>query len=287
MFFFLLVLSHLSLNLSAARHPACVLNTHTHMRASRRFLQCGPGGCGPTGSGGRGGGFKFPPGFGGMMPGMVPPGMGAGGRNSGAGNTGNFMGTGNGNDLSNATGNPFLGGGQGRGFSPDMARMVEQQLRKSMPSEVQEAMRNAMADRMKGGGQGGKIGMMAFGEGVNEKGKRVARGAKMEFDMSTGKMTKDFHEKQLDPDDPQLPRETVGNYDTTGAIEVDVDAPPSTRHQQQHRNRDHARTQHATPTPDKGTSSRHQGVREAEIIEEIHNPDIAARHGYGSQHHPK
>ena len=104
------------------------------------------------------------------------------------------------------------------------------------PEAMQAAMKAAMAqvEKMTGGkpmpsgGPGGpemKMKMMAFGTGVNEKGKRVARAASAEMDPTTGKrLNTEFHEKQLDPDDPQLAKGT--DYDAD-AIEIDIDAEPT------------------------------------------------------------
>lgn len=71
------------------------------------------------------------------------------------------------------------------------------------------------------GGGGMKMGVMAFGMGENEKGKKVARAAKMSVDLQTGKLEKNFVEKQVEPDDVALPKETVESYETEGAIEVE------------------------------------------------------------------
>lgn len=71
-------------------------------------------------------------------------------------------------------------------------------------------------------GPGGGFGMMAFGVGQDERGKRVARGATM-MRNSDGTVTRDFMEQQLDPDDPMLPKEAVDRYDTSDAIEVELE----------------------------------------------------------------
>jgi hypothetical protein len=132
-----------------------------------------------------------------------------------------------------AGGNPFSSlmqqgaGGRpnagGFGLDPEAMKQMQNQMRAMMSNpQMQEQMRNAISNPGMGG-EGGKIGVMAFGHGVNEKGKRVVRGAKLEIDPKTGKISKDFAEKQLDPDDPMLPKETVEDYNTDGAIEVEVD----------------------------------------------------------------
>lgn len=68
---------------------------------------------------------------------------------------------------------------------------------------------------------GMKMGVMAFGMGENERGKKVVRAGKMSVDVQTGKIEKDFMEKQVEPDDVALPRETVESYETDNAIEVE------------------------------------------------------------------
>ncbi len=54
-----------------------------------------------------------------------------------------------------------------------------------------------------GAGGGGKIGVAMGGVTTNEKGKRVARAGMMTMDTATGKVETGFHEKQLDPNDPE------------------------------------------------------------------------------------
>lgn len=101
-------------------------------------------------------------------------------------------------------------GGDGMLDGSAIANM-QKTLRASMTPEMMESMRNAV---MQNGPQGlsdmeggGMMGMMAFGMGENEKGKRVARAAKMTMNMKTGKMEHDFREEQLDPDDECLPKQ--------------------------------------------------------------------------------
>lgn len=79
----------------------------------------------------------------------------------------------------------------------------------------------SLLNNLRSGAGGMKMGMMAFGMGENEKGKKVARAAKMSVDLQTGKLEKDFMEKQVEPDDVALPKETVESYETEGAIEVE------------------------------------------------------------------
>lgn len=108
---------------------------------------------------------------------------------------------------------------------------MRSQMQRNLTPELQSSIQNMMASMRSGqmpmpfggGGEGGKIGVMAFGMGENERGKKVARGAKLEFDPATGKMSTDFQEHQIDPDDPMLPKETVENYDTANCIEVEFD----------------------------------------------------------------
>eukprot|EP00672_Neobodo_designis_P020929 CAMPEP_0174829096 /NCGR_PEP_ID=MMETSP1114-20130205/1728_1 /TAXON_ID=312471 /ORGANISM="Neobodo designis, Strain CCAP 1951/1" /LENGTH=185 /DNA_ID=CAMNT_0016062839 /DNA_START=41 /DNA_END=594 /DNA_ORIENTATION=- len=148
------------------------------------------------------------------------------------------------------------GGGQrpgGAGCGPGGCGAPTPEMMQQLQAQMGQMMQGGnMGDLMKnmGGGSGGpKIGMMAFGQGENERGKRVNRAAKMVFDTETGKMETDFHEEQIDPDDPMLPKETVENYDTEGAIEVDIVEGELPKHQ----------ATEATATP----------VKEAEIIEEV------------------
>ena len=115
------------------------------------------------------------------------------------------------------------------GMNPQMMQQLAQRMQSP---DMQGRMRDAMAKmgqimpRAGGGGDGGgKVSMVMMGVGENERGKKVARAAKLDFDMATGKISKDFHEKQLDPDDLQLPKETVENYDTEDCIEVTLEDP--------------------------------------------------------------
>lgn len=108
------------------------------------------------------------------------------------------------------------------GANVDMAQMQQQMASMMNNGQLQETIRNAMQNMGQGGGDGPKMGMMAFGVGENEKGKKVARAAKVVVDPTTGKVEKDFREQQLEDDDPVLPKETVNDYSTDGAIEVEL-----------------------------------------------------------------
>ncbi|EAN78469.1 uncharacterized protein TEOVI_000322300 [Trypanosoma equiperdum] len=114
----------------------------------------------------------------------------------------------------------FVGGSPT--MDPAMLQDMHQKLNQSLTPEVRESMKAMMESIQRGDGMP-QMGMMAFGVGENEKGKKVARGAKLMFDPSTGKLSKDFVEKQLEDDDPVLPKETVGDYNTEGAIEVEFE----------------------------------------------------------------
>nr|CCC94130.1 conserved hypothetical protein [Trypanosoma congolense IL3000] len=114
----------------------------------------------------------------------------------------------------------FVGGS--RTMDPAMLRDMHQKLSQSLTPDMRESMR-AMVDSMQRGDGMPQMGMMAFGVGENEKGKKVARGAKMMFDPKTGKFSKDFVEQQLEDDDLMLPKETVEDYSTDGAIEVEFE----------------------------------------------------------------
>lgn len=118
----------------------------------------------------------------------------------------------------------FMGGS---GFlDPSMIKEMQEKVRSTLTPEIRQSM-EAMLQGMGAGGDLApkmgemKMGMMAFGMGENEKGKKVARAAKMSMDLRTGKMEKDFVEQQVEPDDLSLPKETVEKYETEGAIEVE------------------------------------------------------------------
>ncbi|KAF8291618.1 hypothetical protein TcYC6_0124410 [Trypanosoma cruzi] len=107
-------------------------------------------------------------------------------------------------------------------IDPSMLQDMHRTLNQSLSPEVRDSMR-AMMEGLKRGDGLPQMGVMAFGVGENERGKKVARGAKLAFDPNTGKVSKDFVEKQLEEDDPMLPKETVGDYHTEGAIEVEFE----------------------------------------------------------------
>jgi hypothetical protein len=110
------------------------------------------------------------------------------------------------------------------------ASMIQNLMGQDLPGgggQMTEMLMRNMSNLAKVGGGASGMGMMAFGMGENEKGKKVARAAKMVYDPATGQMKKDFVEQQLEPDDVQLPKETVENYDTSNCIEVELEeAPP-------------------------------------------------------------
>lgn len=114
---------------------------------------------------------------------------------------------------------------------------MQNTLRANMTPEMRDSMASMLQSALQGGDgmPGGSVGMMAFGMGENEKGKKVARAAKLSYDLKTGKVNKDFVEEQLEPDDVSLPKETVDDYSTDGAVEVEfvedqkrLDARPTT-----------------------------------------------------------
>ncbi|XQJ29965.1 hypothetical protein NXY56_006029 [Leishmania guyanensis] len=100
---------------------------------------------------------------------------------------------------------------------------MQNTLRANLTPEMRDNMASMLQSALQGDGgmPGGSIGMMAFGMGENEKGKKVARAAKLSYDLKTGKVNKDFVEEQLEPDDISLPKETVEDYHTEGALEVE------------------------------------------------------------------
>ena len=112
----------------------------------------------------------------------------------------------------------------GNGFmDPNSIAQMQNTLRANMTPEMRDSMASMLQSALQGGDgmPDGSVGMMAFGVGENEKGKKVARAAKLSYDLKTGKVNKDFVEEQLEPDDVSLPKETVENYDTEGATEVE------------------------------------------------------------------
>lgn len=105
--------------------------------------------------------------------------------------------------------------------NPMMMAAMAQRMSNALTPEQREQMQKQMGQFM--GGEGMKMGMMAFGVGENEKGKKVARVGKIMIDPKTGKvLERDFVEKQLEEDDLQLPKETVESYDTSNATEIEL-----------------------------------------------------------------
>jgi hypothetical protein len=112
----------------------------------------------------------------------------------------------------------------GSGFiDPYSIAQMQNTLKTNLTPEMRDSMASMLQSALQGsdGMPGASLGMMAFGVGENEKGKKVARAAKLSYDLKTGKVNKDFMEEQLEPDDVSLPKETVENYDTEGATEVE------------------------------------------------------------------
>ncbi|KPI86860.1 hypothetical protein ABL78_4050 [Leptomonas seymouri] len=112
----------------------------------------------------------------------------------------------------------------GSGYmDPHSIAQMQNTLRASMTPELRDSMASMLQSALQSGDgmPGGSMGMMAFGVGENERGKKVARAAKLSYDLKTGKVNKDFMEEQLEPDDVSLPKETVGDYNTDGATEVE------------------------------------------------------------------
>ena len=111
-------------------------------------------------------------------------------------------------------------------FNPQAMAQFKDAIAKSMTPDLQAQMQQRMSQMMQGGmgdgAGGGKIGIMMMGVGENERGKKVARAAKMEIDPKTGKISKDFVEKQLDPDDVMLPKSATQNYDSSDATEIEI-----------------------------------------------------------------
>ncbi|KAG5469282.1 hypothetical protein LSCM1_02497 [Leishmania martiniquensis] len=112
----------------------------------------------------------------------------------------------------------------GSGFiDPQSISQMQRTLRANLTPEMRESMASMLQSALQGGDgmPGGSVGMMAFGMGENEKGKKVARAAKLSYDLKTGRVSKDFVEEQLEPDDVSLPKETVEDYSTESALEVE------------------------------------------------------------------
>ncbi|KAG8345678.1 hypothetical protein TRVL_03497 [Trypanosoma vivax] len=110
----------------------------------------------------------------------------------------------------------FVGGSPT--MDPNMLRDMHRSLSQSLTPEMRESMRSMMESMQRGNGMP-QMGMMAFGVGENERGKKVARGAKLTFDPNTGTFSKDFIEKQLEDDDCMLGK---GTEDSSPAEEIEV-----------------------------------------------------------------
>lgn len=123
----------------------------------------------------------------------------------------------------------FLGGDQY--INPANLSAMQSTLQRCMTPEIRESVNGLLSEirmnnpdavrSMFGGDHGAKMGVMAFGVGENEKGKKVARAAKYEYNEKGESISKDFFEQQLEEDDVQLPKETVEDYSTEDAIEVE------------------------------------------------------------------
>ncbi|CAD2217846.1 hypothetical protein AGDE_01771 [Angomonas deanei] len=110
-------------------------------------------------------------------------------------------------------------------IDPSVISNMQQTLQANLTPEMRDSMASILQSALQNGDgmPGGQMGMMAFGVGENEKGKKVARGAKLSYDLKTGKVNKDFVEQQLEEDDVSLPKDTVEDYTTDGAIEVEFE----------------------------------------------------------------
>ncbi|KEG14723.1 hypothetical protein DQ04_00331160 [Trypanosoma grayi] len=177
---------------------SCALTSFFHPTPSR--LQCGGGRCGSGGSGSAGGVSNIEN-FAKIL--SQAKNSSSAGQSSSDFFDGRFVG-----------GNPVM--------DPSMLQDMHRTLNQSLTPEMRDSMRSMMEGLRRGDGLP-QMGVMAFGVGENEKGKKVARGAKMAYDPNTGKISKDFVEKQLEDDDPMLPKETVGDYSTEGCVEVEFE----------------------------------------------------------------
>ena len=126
--------------------------------------------------------------------------------------------------------NPFGGGtcsvptGSLRGDEfIDMSRlqMMQQQMQQSFTPEMRQAVSDTISGLRSGNGPQGGMGMMAFGVGENENGKRVAKAAKVFVDTD-GNVTKEYKEHQIDPDDmlPKHDKADANTYNYEDATEV-------------------------------------------------------------------
>eukprot|EP00744_Colponema_vietnamica_P023467 GILI01033958.1.p1 GENE.GILI01033958.1~~GILI01033958.1.p1 ORF type:complete len:205 (+),score=74.13 GILI01033958.1:73-687(+) len=129
--------------------------------------------------------------------------------------------------------NPFASGGApSSSVSPalrgeefiDMGSLM--QMRDKFQQAFTPEMRQQVQSTLQGMGNGGMpggMGMMAFGIGQNENGKRVAKAAKVMVD-NNGNVTKEYKEQQLDPDD-MLPKhdrtDASTNYDDATEVQFE------------------------------------------------------------------
>ncbi|CCW66132.1 unnamed protein product [Phytomonas sp. Hart1] len=111
-------------------------------------------------------------------------------------------------------------GGDGL-IDPSQLADMHSVLSANMSPEMQDSMKSFMDSIRTGDGLPQGFGVMAFGLDENEKGKKVARAARMMYDTKSGKVEKDFIEQQLEPDDMSLPKDTVGDYSTEGALDTE------------------------------------------------------------------
>lgn len=103
-------------------------------------------------------------------------------------------------------------------IDPSNFSEMQKVFERSVSPEMREQIRGAMMNK-----SGNMSGMMAFGMTENEKGKRVMKASAVMRDEFGNLVHNEHMEHQLDPDDVELPKETVGNYDTDGSIEVEFE----------------------------------------------------------------
>ena len=105
----------------------------------------------------------------------------------------------------------------------DLGKMLSQMGNKNMdgtcpinPAQMQDMLNKAISSQST---DGPAMGMMAFGYGVNEKGKKVARAGKVSYNAHTGIAEKDFIEKQIEEDDP-----VIAENQCTKTEDIEVEA---------------------------------------------------------------
>lgn len=86
---------------------------------------------------------------------------------------------------------------------------MRDKMQQTFSPEMLQSVHKTIQQGMQGGGMPGGMGMMAFGVGENENGKRVAKAAKVFVD-NNGNVTKEYKEQQIDPDD-MLPKADGAN----------------------------------------------------------------------------